>query len=224
MFNGLAYDEIIHRGYTNEDFSASMEYVYKVIGKRNFPVMAPQDFTKLWPIADHGKQTTECCKYITDISFDMYEGDVRDNPEQNFVLRDAQNAYPEYNIKDGKDVYRMMSNEMLKLVNHPVTVWYYPSAHHPGARHTEEFNLAQVKFFEQLLKEQEHPGGLILYTFAQGSETNFGFESFIDMGPYADKTIRRYEDQVMYEYSAYIKQLTMRYRLTQNDPVLDLGV
>ena len=117
-----------------------------------------------------------------------------------------------------------MSNEMLKLVNHPVTTWYYPSAQYLGHTDEEGYCLAQLKFFDELLKEQDHPGGLILYTYPQPSEERYGMQSYLDMGPHAEKTIRRYENQVWYKYSAYLKDLTMRYRNTKNNPTIDLGV
>ena len=223
MFNGFAYDELIHRGVSTEDFIATTEYVYKKLGKRNFPVMAPQEFTNLWPVADHGKMTNAACKYVTDIAFDMYSGDVRTDKGNN-VANYAKDVYPEYNIKNDKDVYKMMTSEMLKMVGRPVTTWFYPSSHMMGDYHTEEYCLAQLKFFEGLLKEQEHPGGIILFTYAQPNETLYSLQSFLDLGENAKKSFRRYEKLTWYQYSAYLKQLTMRYRLTQNNPTINLGV
>ena len=222
MFNGIAYDEIIHRGFSPEDFKITTEYVYKKLGKRNFPVMAPQECTKLWWEGEQ-QQTTDGCKYVTDIAFDMYAGDVRTDKGNN-VASYAKGVYPEYNIKNDKDVYKMMTSEMLKLVGRPVTVWYYPSSHMMADYHTEEYCLAQLKFFEGLLKEQDHPGGIILFTYAQPNETLYSLQSFLDLGKNAEKSFRRYEKLTWYEYSAYLKQLTMRYRLTKNNPTIDLGV
>ena len=224
LVNGIAYDEMMTRKYTPEEFSITAEYLYKKLGKRCFPVMAPQEFTKLWPAEGPLKQTTEGCKYITDIAFDMYDGDVRDNAQPNYTVAEAQFYYPEYNIKNAKDVYRMMTAEMLKLVGHPVTVWYYPSSHKKSAMHTESFCLAQLQFFEKLLEEQEHPGGIVLYTYAQSSSNNYGLASFLDLGENANKTFRRFENQVWYYYSKYLKDLTMKYRNTPNNPAIDLGV
>ncbi len=223
MFNGFAYDEIVHRGFSPEDFSLTMEYAYKKLGKRNFPVMAPQECTKLWWGGEQ-QQTTEGCKYVTDIAFDMYAGDVRTDSGNN-VASYAKGVYPEYNIKNDKDVYRMMTSEMLKLVGRPVTVWYYPSSHMMADYHTEEYCLAQLKFFEQLLKEQDHPGGIILFTYAQPNETLYSLQSFLDLGENNEKSIRiRYENKIWKDYSAYLKDLTMRYRNTKNNPTIDLGV
>jgi len=223
MFNGIAYDELIHRGVSTEDFIATTEYVYKKLGKRNFPVMASQEFTKLWPMENHKSMTAETCKYVTDIAFDMYSGDVQTD-KGNYVASYAKGLYPEYNIKNDKDVYRMLTSEMLKMVGRPVTTWFYPSSHMMAEHMDESFCLAQLKFFEELLKEQDHPGGIILFTYAQPNETLYSLQSFLDLGENAEKSFRRYEKLTWYQYSAYLKQLTMRYRLTRNNPTLDLGV
>ena len=223
LFNGVAYDEMIHRGYAPEDFSLMAEYLYKKLGKRCFPVMAPQEFTKLWWDGQKQQQTTEGCKYFTDIAFDMYDGDVRDSASPNFVVAEAQARYPEYNIQNAEDVYRMMTSEMLKLVDHPVNVWFYPSSHKKSAMHTEDYCLAQLRFFEELLEEQEHPGGMVLYTYAQFNDTQYGLASFLNLGKNANKTIRRFEDQIWYYYSSYLKILTNKYRNTSINPKLNLG-
>lgn len=220
LVNGIAYDEMMTRKYTPEDFSLVAEYLYKKLGKRCFPVMAPQEFTTLWPADGPLKQTKEGCKYITDIAFDMYDADVRDNAQPNYTVAEAQLRYPEYNIQNGQDVYRMMTAEMLKLFDHPVNVWFYPSSHARSAMHTESYCLAQLNFFDELLKEQEHQGGIVLYTYAQSSDTNYGLASFLDLGESANKTFRRFEGQVWYYYSKRLKALTQEYRNTPNTPIV----
>jgi len=222
LFNGVAYDEMIHRGYAPEDFSLMAEYLYKKLGKRCFPVMAPQEFTKLWWDGQKQQQTTEGCKYFTDIAFDMYDGNVQLDATPN-IAGYASALYPEYNIQNDEDVYKMMTSEMLKLVDHPVNVWFYPSSHKKSEMHTESYCLAQLIFFEELLKEQKHPGGIVLYTYAQSNDYNFGLASFLDLGGNGGKTIRRFEGQVWRYYSTYLKRLTAQYRKTPNKPYINLG-
>jgi len=222
MFNGILYDEVIHRGCTIEDFNTMSEYLYKKVGKRCFQVMAPQECTKLWWEGQQ-QQTVEGTKYVTDIAFDMYAGDVRDNGI-NHVAEYASGVYPEYEIYDDADVYRTMTNEMLKLVDHPVNVWFFPTSHKFTANHTESFCLAQLQFFEELLEEQERLGGMVLYTYAQAAKGLYGLASFLDLGENANKTIRCEEKQVWYYYSKYLKDLTMKYRNTPNNPTINLGV
>ncbi len=221
MFNGILYDEVIHRGCTIEDFNIMSEYLYKKVGKRCFQVMAPQECTKLWWGGEQ-QQTIEGTKYVTDIAFDMYAGDVRDNGI-NHVAEYASSVYPEYEIYDDADVYRTMTSEMLKLVDHPVNVWFFPTSHKFTANHTESFCLDQLQFFEELLEEQERLGGLVLYTYAQAAKGLYGLASFLDLGENANKTIRKQEGQVWYYYSKYLKDLTMKYRNTPNNPTIDLG-
>lgn len=222
MFNGILYDEVIHRGCTIEDFSVMAEYLYKKIGKRCFHVMAPQECTKLWWNGEQ-QQTIKGTKYVTDIAFDMYAGDVRDNGV-NYVAEYASSVYPEYEIYDDADVYRVMTSEMLKLVDHPVNVWFFPTSHKYSDHHSESFCLSQLSFFDELLKEQERQGGLLLYTYAQAEKGLYGLASFLDLGENANKTIRKQEDQVWYYYSKYLKDLTEEYRNTPNNPMIDLGI
>ena len=235
MFNGFAYDENFSRGESSEDFNAVCKHFYEKYGKRNFPVLACQEFTDLWTVPGFPPQaTTEAFKYVTDVAFDVYAIDVRDgatNTDKNGGgIPEIQKFFPE--VTDGKSFFKAMTEAMLEKVDHPVNVWFYPSAHAFNAfcslegttRENEDYCLAHLEFFNEYLREFKHPGGLILYTYAQAPcypADYYGLQTVLSIkDENGNQKIRPQDNAVWEKYSARLKEICAEYRQTETDLLL----
>jgi len=236
MFNGFAYDENFIRGQSSEEFRAVTKHFYEKYHKRNFPVLSVPGFCDLWRIPTlPPKATTDAFKYVTDVAFDVYAIDVRDGASNvkdgKYGLPEAQAIFPQ--ITDGKSFFKVLTEEMLKLVGHPVNVWFYPSAHAYDAfcslegttRENEDYCLAHLEFFNEYLSEFKHPGGLILYTYAQAPvypEDYYGLQTLLSIkDENGNQKIRPQDNAVWEKYSARLKEVCAEYRQTETDLILD---
>ena len=231
-FNGFVFDENTHRGQTPEDFNATCKYLYEKYKKRNFPVFAPNEISELWQAPGLGRMTPEAFKYVTDVAFDVYAVDVRPEANNGYIVRDSQVYYPD--VVDGKSFYKVLTDGIVKMAGHPVNVWFYPCAqtkvNTPSKLNTtkemqEDFVIKQLEFFDEALKSYEYYGGVILYTYTQYYKGEYGLQSHIDIKDENGKQkFRPEDDQIWYEYSKLILDLTEKYRNSEvtliTDPVL----
>lgn len=224
MFNGFTYDESVHRGQSVEDFNAVCKYFYQKYGKRNFPVFAPNEISKLWDDPSLGEMNTFGFQYVTDAAFDVYTVDVRPNEYNGGSnVTYAQAYYPD--IVDGKSFFTVITNEMLKMADHPVNVWFYPNAQirtAPAGLADEAYCVAQLDFFVELLTEEyEHPGGIILYTYAQWNKDQKGLQSMLVLEDDKGNSKIRPNDKKWKSYSNMLKRITGEFRNTPVKPILD---
>ena len=207
-FCGFAFDESVWRGQTNEDFLTECKALYQKYGKRNFPVLATPEYSDnagnfAGTEFEERKMTPEALKYVTDIAFDSYGSDVRDGAPT-----------------DGKKNYRNLTNELLDFVGHPVNVWFYPCAYtvrlsgglNGIMRADEDYCIAHLEFFDELLKEQEYQGGLYLYTYTQFGDDDFGLQSHLKVTDKDGNVKLRPEEKKWARYSTLVKRLTAEYK------------
>lgn len=168
-FLGFWWDEPVWaHGQSNEDLYTMTKALYEKWGKRNYVVFAVGAFIDDYD-ADCDTIAASYTTYITDAGWDNYAHDVGDEAVA------AQRANPdEYkstnekygtNIKDAREYYRWTQSEFLEKFTNDVKVWFYPCTYKRTSNTTEKYCLDHMNFFNQLLMEQENPGGLTLYTY-----------------------------------------------------------
>ena len=108
---------------------------------------------------EYGKEahliTPESCKYLTDIGFDWYgSADINE--------------------------HRTLLNEMKeKIGRSDVRIWFFPCTSKAYADQDEDYMVKHLNMCYDLLKEQENPGGLMLYTWTTyGTQT--GLQELLD--------------------------------------------
>ncbi len=229
-FCGFAFEESVWRGQTNADFLKESEALYKKYGKRNHVVLATGEFTgvegnelQLGVTADQMKKILPSSfKYCTDVAFDSYGVDVRDGAKNGNKYKEWQSVSS--NIVDGKSYYIEHTKLLVRLAGHDVNVWFYPCAYSTNLwgglnglyRADEEYCLAHLNFFDELLKEQEFQGGLILYTYTQFSNVNeIGLQSRLSVKNASGKQLIRPNETKWTKYSARVKELTTEYKQTK---------
>ena len=224
-FNGFHFDEPIWNGQTNADFLTMTQALYRKYGKRIFPVFATGEFTNYegnqLQINMNGKDMKKI-KYVTDVGFDSYGVDVRDGATNGNKYSDWQKVSP--NIVDGESYYVEHTNTLLSLFSHNVNVWYFPCAYTTSIwggldginRADEQYCLAHLNFFDELLKEQTYQGGLFLYTYYQfGSGEDYGMQSHLVVTGADGKQKLRPSEPKWTQFSARLIELTKEYKKTQ---------
>lgn len=236
MFNGFCYDETFIRGETEEDFISLTKHFYEKYNKRNFPVMAVLEFCELWRAPHTPPQvTSKAFEYVTDVAFDVYAIDVRDGAtntnERGGGLPEAQYYFPQ--ITDGKSFFKILTEAMLERANRPMNVWFYPSAHAYNAfcslegttRENEDYCLGHLNFFNEYLKEFEHAGGLVLYTYFHVDsypDDLYCMHSFLEVKDENGNQKIRPKDNVCWKkYSDRLRELTAEYRETEANLILE---
>ena len=109
---------------------------------------------------------------------------------------------------------------MLELLDHDVNVWFYPCAYTPnlwgGGRADEDYCLAHLNFFDELLSEQKYQGGLMLYTYTQFSNPNeIGLQSHLVVQNLEGDVLLRPNEMKWYRYSARLGEITTKYKETK---------
>jgi len=183
LFLGFYYDEPFLHRVKNKDFRAQTEALYKKYHKRIYPVFSTNTLND--KVIEHlgmtgivETPTTEALKYVTDIGGNNYAYDTREsalnNELQNERFAELSEAYG-VEIKTADDYYRYVTDEIIKKVDHPVNVWYYPCAYNAEPYTYEEcdedYCVAQTNYFVDLLDENtekyEHQraGGMCFFTY-----------------------------------------------------------
>ncbi len=224
-FCGFAFEESVWRGQTNADFLAESEALYKKYGKRSHVVLATGEFTgvegnelQLGVTADEMKKMlSSSFKYCTDVAFDSYGVDVRDGSYNGSIISSTQKELP--NVTDGQSYYRELTKLLVRLAGHDVNVWFYPCAYTTnlwgGGRADEDYCIAHLNFFDELLKEQEYQGGIMLYTYTQFSNINeVGLQSHLVVKNDQGEQLRPLEIKWI-NYSKRLAQITSEYKQTK---------
>lgn len=239
-FNGFHYEENILRGQTNADFLAETRAMYQKYGKRNMPVLATGEFTKYegneMNIEMTGSQikkmNPKAFEFVTDVGFDSYSVDVRDGAPNGGKYYEWQNVSKD--IVDGKSYYIEHTKVLLSLIDHPVNVWFFPCGFTDylwgglnGLKFAdEEYCLAHLNFFRELLYKQRFKGGLILYTYTQFRENGAkGLQSHLTIeAPLSspDPYKLRPNEAKWKNYSMRIKEITEEFKTTQENVILFL--
>ncbi len=225
-FCGFAFEESVWRGQTNADFLAESEALYKKYGKRNHVVLATGEFTgvegnelQLGVTADKMKKILPSSfKYCTDVAFDSYGVDVRKWSYNGSVIASTAKELP--NVTDGQSYYRELTKLLVRLAGHDVNVWFYPCVYTTnlwgGGRADEDYCLAHLNFFDELLSEQEYQGGLMLYTYTQFSNVNeIGLQSHLVVQNLEGEDLLRPNEKKWYRYSTRLGEITTKYKETK---------
>ena len=171
-FHGFYWDEPFLNGMTNEDFKLMTKSLFQKWGKRNYPIFSQYAF--LGGGSDDIEQIeSRALEYTTDVSWDNYSYDVREsaksNSAQNNQLKKNAASYG-VPMETAEDYYRFIHKSLMDLIDHDVYVWFHPTAWITsswiGARADEGYCVGHLEFFLELLNEQEHPGGITLYSYA----------------------------------------------------------
>ena len=172
-------------------------------------------------------------EYLTDISFDSYSVDVRDGAANGDVIRKTAIELP--GVVDGKTYYSELTKLLLRITGHPANVWYFPCAYTTSlwggldglGRADEQYCVAHLEFFHDLLMQQDYKGGLFLYTYMQWSnEKELGLRSHLIVeAPLSseEQYKLRPQEAKWKKYSALVKEITLEFKTTTGDILYDVG-
>ena len=177
-FLGFYWDEPFLNGMTNADFYLMTKSLFEKWGKRNYPVFAQNHFLDKVTLTDKNKEKIQpySLEYITDVSWDNYSYDMREeaksNPSQNNALKNNSKTLG-VEFETAEDYYRFIHSQIMDKIDHDVYVWFHPCAYESsvwtGGYADEGYCLGHLEFFLDLLEEQEHLGGITLYSYASWS-------------------------------------------------------
>lgn len=224
-FCGFHWDEPFLNKQSNADYLTMTEALYKKYGKRIMPAVATGSFTKYegnenqidMSATDIKKINPKALAYTTDIGFDSYSVDVREEYGNGTYIDEVNQTYP--SIVDGKTYYSEYTKMLLSLFEHDVNVWFYPCAYTTylwnKGRANEEYCLAHLEFFKQLLEEQRYQGGIFLYTYQQFSnEMELGLQSHLVIKRHNGKIKLRPGDTKWEKYSDRLKAVVKEFKGT----------
>lgn len=185
---GFHWDEPLLTGQSNQDFLDMTKALYEEYGKRIYPVFSTYEITGHKGNPDDPNSNIQfekfASKYITDIGFDSYDYDVRPEYQHTMAKQFAklQEKMPE--IDSGEAYYRTYTQKLKDLMIGEPNIWFYPAAQRRytwgGYNNDEDYCIAHLEFFLKLLKEQEHPGGLHLYTWKTWGYKNPSLDILLD--------------------------------------------
>lgn len=180
---GVIYDEPIWNDQTNADFLAQCKANYE-LGLRNFPVFALGEFSDhegnldVSP-DDMNKLDPKYATYITDVAYDSYGADVRDNGKKMSAATIAElQKKISPNIVDGKTYYTEYKKYLQKYIGHDANFWYYPACFQTASI-DEGHCLGHLEFMSEDVLKEEYVGGIILYSYKTNDD--FAFGGFMDL-------------------------------------------
>lgn len=178
LFLGFLFDEPFLGGMTNEAFKEMTRQLYVRYNKRINVALSStivtDELRACYGKAEQVSPTTDALKYVTDIGFNDYSFDVREGYDQTLQLNKISAAIGE-TIASGQDYYRYVHKKVIEKFDHPVNFWFYPCAYktntYAGGTTNEEYCIAHVNFFKELLEEttntyaNQRSGGIAIYTY-----------------------------------------------------------
>ena len=224
LLNGFYWDEPILGGVTNDDFLMQTEALYKNFGLRNFPVFGDVFFNfegneDILSNTDR-RLETKACKYLTDVGFDSYSTDVRDGAPNGGDKKFSEwQRIISKDVVDGKSFYTEKRKQLMNIVGHQANFWHYPTAYVNylwgglnGLRYSDEaYCIANLEFLVEDVLNQEYPGGVILYTYANFHGENTGLVAHVDVKS-ADGSYAFYPNIEKWEkYCKLLKDTTVRF-------------
>lgn len=225
-FVGFHFDEPIWRGQSNGDFLFQTKSLYERYHKRIFPVFATGEFLDTegnamqlkFDAENMKKCKPEALKYVTDIAFDSYSVDCRDEYTNGSYIDKMHTKFE--SIVDGKSYYKTIGKYLEEFVGHPVNMWYFPTCYTTGLWRGgavgEGFCEGHLKFMRELLKSHKHAGGLCLYTYTQFSNPReFGLQDHIVIKDEEGKLKLRPDRDKWYDYSALLLKTCTEFKRTK---------
>lgn len=227
-FMGFYWDEPFLNGMTNEDFHLMTKTLFQKWGKRNYPIFSQMAFLG----DDKVEQVrTSSFEYVTDVSWDNYSYDVREiaknDERQNAQLKKNAETYG-VPMETAEDYYRFIHDSLMKLIDHDVYVWFHPNAWITSTyasltnpdRADEGYCVGHLEFFLKLLSEQEHPGGITLYSYASWSFP--GIEQYLEVPNLQTGEQLLYpEVEKWSEYSQDLKDMVKQFRTRKLTTITD---
>ena len=227
-FMGFYWDEPFLNGMNNEDFLLMTKTLFQKWGKRNYPIFSQMAFLG----DDEVEQVMPSSfEYVTDVSWDNYSYDVREiaknDDRQNAQLKKNAAAYG-VAMETAEDYYRFIHNSLMELIDHDVYVWFHPNAWITSTyatltnpnRADEGYCIGHLEFFLKLLDEQEHPGGITLYSYASWSYP--GIEQYLEVPNLQTGEQLLYPDVAKWkEYSQDLKEMVSRFRKRKLTTITD---
>ncbi len=225
-FMGFYWDEPYLNGMTNDDYLLMTKALFQKWGKRNYPIFSQYAF-----LGDGGDDIEQieprALEYTTDVSWDNYSYDVREeakfNASQNDQLKKNAAAYG-VPMETAEDYYRFIHKSLMDLIDHDVYVWFHPNAWitstWAGGRADEGYCIGHLEFFLKLLNEQKHPGGITLYSYASWSYP--GIEQYLEVPNLQTGKQLLYPDVPKWkEYSQDLKDVVKSFRKKKLTTITD---
>ncbi len=228
-FLGFYWDEPFLNGMTNADFYLMTKSLFEKWGKRNYPVFAQNHFLDKVTLTDKNKEKIQpySLEYITDVSWDNYSYDMREeaksNPSQNNALKNNSKTLG-VEFETAEDYYRFIHSQIMDKIDHDVYVWFHPCAYESsvwtGGYADEGYCIGHLEFFLKLLNEQEHPGGITLYSYASWSTP--GIEQYLEVpNIQTGKQLLYPEVSKWKEYSQDLRDMVMDFRTRKLTTITD---
>ena len=188
-FIGFSYDEpLLKKYHTNQDLYDMTKALYEAYGKRNFVCFSGQEVSGKkgnWNDPD-GTLILEsfATEYISDAGFDSYGYDFRkeSSPAMERKYKSLNETYPD--IHDAESYYKHYF-DMLKdrLVNKDTKIWYFPCMYEVNTwgafKSDEDYCIAHLKGFTDMLLKEKNPGGMMGYTFKSWSGNTVALDHFL---------------------------------------------
>ncbi|MBQ7799461.1 MAG: bacterial Ig-like domain-containing protein [Oscillospiraceae bacterium] len=219
-FLGFIWDEPFLNGMTNADFYLMTKSLFEKWGKRNYPVFSQNYFFDAVTLTDNTKEKIQpySLEYITDVSWDNYSYDMRESAKSNTSQNNALKSNSKtlgVDFKTAEDYYRFIHSQIMDKIDHDVYVWFHPCAYEnsvwTGGYADEGYCLGHLEFFLDLLEEQEHLGGITLYTYASWSRP--GIEQHLEVPNLQTGKQLLYPDVAKWsKYSKAIKDMVKDFR------------
>lgn len=118
-------------------------------------------------------------EYLTDIGYDSYGYDFRKPYTEKQIKKFAEMSEKHPGISSTETYYNFYFNALKdRLANKNTNIWVYPCAYTTptwaGIVADEDYCIAHLKGLTKLLLEQEHPGGIMCYSFKTWSKNEKG--------------------------------------------------
>ncbi len=215
-FMGFYWDEPFLNGMTNEDFYLMTKTLFQKWGKRNYPIFSQNAFLGTSDTVEQVR--TSSFEYVTDVSWDNYSYDVREEAKSNTAQNNQIKKNAEtfgVEMETAEDYYRFIHSKLMEKIDHDVYVWFHPTAWitstYIGGRADEGYCVGHLEFFLKLLSEQEHPGGITLYSYASWSYP--GIEQYLEVPNIQTGEQLLYpEVEKWTEYSQDLKNMVKQFR------------
>lgn len=167
---GFIWDEALHYGVLKSELKAQLKHLRETYDKRTFLIFCTNEFTtEFLPELPREHIDPDVCTYVTDVAFDAYGLGTH-------------------------EIYRRCTEMMKEKCGHRdrLNIWHIPCAFEDVST-GKDFDYAMNHFnlCYDLLKEEEHPGGIIAYCYPTWGNQEIGLEETLKDGRYA-----KYEERM----------------------------
>ncbi len=178
-FIGFSYDEpLLKKYHTNQDLYDMTKALYEEYGKRNFVCFSGQEVAGKkgnWNDPD-GTLILEsfATEYISDTGFDSYGYDFRSpsTPAMERRYKALSETMPD--IHDAESYYNHFYSLLKdRMINKEAKIWYFPCTYKVNTwgafTSDEDYCIAHLKGFTDMLLKEKNSGGMMGYTFKSWS-------------------------------------------------------